>query len=199
MNNILKDYRVRETSKKDLEVEDNNNDENSGSDQDIDELLQEIEDDIDSQFYDSYREQRIQEFYQKKKRIDDQLSKGHGQLMEITLEKQLMDLLVEEPKCIVNFYLPDFKNCIIMNNYLNQLSKRYLDYRFLKISVGNTPFLNKKLQIKELPLVMTYRNGKLVNTLVGFNGLEKYFVSNDFTGNISQKIPLEALEKKLGL
>jgi thioredoxin-like negative regulator of GroEL len=54
---------------------------------------------------------------------------------------------------------------------MKALAPKHFDTRFLKISVGNAPFLVTKLNVRVLPCVIAFLDGISVDRITGFEGL----------------------------
>ncbi|KAI0772622.1 hypothetical protein BC629DRAFT_1529046, partial [Irpex lacteus] len=74
---------------------------------------------------------------------------GHGRYDEIMEEKVVLQTTIEEPLCIIHFYMPNFRRCTIMDRHLEKLAPKYFSTRFLRVCVENVPFLVEKLGIKQ--------------------------------------------------
>ncbi|KAF7874870.1 hypothetical protein EAF04_002044 [Stromatinia cepivora] len=120
---------------------------------------------------DAFREQRIQQLHFEFTRAKSQKTQGFGNYTEIKEEKDLMDLTTEVKYAVVHFSKDDFARCGVMDTHLSTLAPKHLDTRFLKIDVENAPFLVTKLNVKILPCVLVFIDGRSVDRIVGFEGL----------------------------
>lgn len=87
----------------------------SESDDDLLELLE------DDEAISKYREARIQQLSTEFKRIDDEETERNGSLgsvIEISDEKQIMEIVTNSELTLVHFYQPEFDKCKIMNSRL---------------------------------------------------------------------------------
>ncbi|TVY49501.1 Thioredoxin domain-containing protein [Lachnellula occidentalis] len=125
----------------------------------------------DSPALDAFREQRIQQLHSEFTRAKSQKNQGFGNYTEIKEEKALMDLTTEVKYAVVHFAKDDFARCGVMDDHLKALAPKHFDTRFLKMSVDNAPFLVTKLNVKVLPCILAFVNGKTVDRIVGFEGL----------------------------
>ncbi|KAK3103390.1 hypothetical protein FSP39_018894 [Pinctada imbricata] len=113
--------------------------------------------------------------------------KQHGLYTEIEIEKGFLDLTTQEERCIIHFYHPDFRRCAIMDTHLQKLTKKYFETKFAKISVEKAKYFVEKLKIRILPAVICFKNGIVVDRIVGFEEL----------GN-TDSFQTEILERRLG-
>ncbi|ESZ91975.1 hypothetical protein SBOR_7632 [Sclerotinia borealis F-4128] len=120
---------------------------------------------------DAFREQRIQQLHSELTRAKSQKTQGFGNFTEIKEEKALMDLTTEVKYAVVHFSKNDFARCGVMDTHLATLAPKHLDTRFLKIDVENAPFLVTKLNVKILPCVLVFIDGRSIDRIVGFEGL----------------------------
>ncbi|POS87552.1 hypothetical protein EPUL_000465 [Erysiphe pulchra] len=146
-----------------------------------DDLIAALEDD-DSASFVAFREQRIQQLHNEYYRAKTRLSSGYGSFIEIKEEKNLMDLITSSANIVVHFAKDDFARCNIMDDHLNTLASTHYNTRFVKIRVENSPFLVVKMGVKVLPCVLCWIDGKVVDRIVGFEGLgytENTFITKD--------------------
>ncbi|CCF56909.1 hypothetical protein KAFR_0B06130 [Kazachstania africana CBS 2517] len=159
----------------------------SDSEENIDELFEELE---DEDFMSRYREQRIEEISrhlkQTRKNVHDN---DHGKLNEVEDEKELIKIINQnkDGNLIIHFQLEKFPKCQFMNKQLGRLASKYVNTKFIKVEVENCPFFVTKLRIKVLPFVIGYRNGVEKIKLVGFSKL----------GNDPNVFAFESLENLL--
>lgn len=163
-----------------------NPDEDSGSEDD-DELLKMLDDESDPALT-RIRDERMAALKQEFNRIDESTADTEfGEIITVSTEKQLMDLVTGNDTVIVHFYQANFEKCQKMNDKLKILAEKHLTVKVLAIEAKDAPFLVTKLGIKMLPFVVIYRQGKEVERLVGFEKL----------GNDANDFKYEALEQFL--
>ncbi|KAI9877927.1 MAG: hypothetical protein M1830_002444 [Pleopsidium flavum] len=129
-----------------------------------------------------FREQRLQQLHSELARAKDLRTQSHGTYIEITDEKELMDITTSTKMCVVHFFKPDFARCAVMDGHLETLAPKHYETRFLRTNVTNAPFLVTKLQIRVLPCVLAFVDGISVDRIVGFEGLgysEDSFTTRD--------------------
>lgn len=161
-------------------------DDESASEND-EELLELLEDENDP-VLSRLRDERIASLKKEFHRIDESTADGEfGEIVQVSTEKQLMDLVTSNDTVLVHFYQANFEKCQIMNDKLKLLAEKHLTLKILAIEAKDAPFLVTKLGIKMLPFVVIYRQGKEVERLVGFEKL----------GNDANNFKFDALEQFL--
>lgn len=169
-----------------LDTENHGDDDSSGDDIDVDELLDDI--DNDSDFLEQYREKRMQQISDHLKLVDKNVrEQGYGKLETLEDEAQLMNLSSKCSTLIVHLMLDKFDKCQYMNEKLAILARKYLTTKFVKINVENCPFLVQKLKVKVLPFVIGYHEGRERLRSIGFAKL----------GNDPSGFPIGKLERLL--
>ncbi|KAF9382737.1 hypothetical protein CPB97_006988 [Podila verticillata] len=138
-------------------------------DLDDDELFEELEN--DDYGMSNFREQRIEEFKEEVAKRKLMMESEHGIYKDITDEKEVMDITTKAKHCVIHFYHSDFRRCMIVDKHLEELAKKHIKTKFVKIKVENAPFLVEKLQVKILPCVISFTDGLAVDRLIGFEEL----------------------------
>jgi len=141
------------------------------SEPDEDELLAELEAEIENDDDAAVREKGIEKLKQEMERLKRLKDSGHGRYDEITEEKLVLQTTIDEPLCVIHFYMPNFRRCTIMDKHLSRLASKYFSTRFLRVCVENVPFLVDKLGIKVLPAVYCFTKGVAKSRIVGFEEL----------------------------
>ncbi len=95
---------------------------------------------------------------------------GHGTYTEIT-EPEFLEAVTKSPRAIVHFYHDEFARCKAVDKNLALIAPLVLGCRFVKINANKCPFFVTKLQIKVLPTIVYFVEGKTVHRLVGFSEL----------------------------
>jgi hypothetical protein len=125
----------------------------------------------ESDAFEKYRASRIQQLANDMKQAKENIEGGHGSLITVSTEKELLDLTVKHDRCVVHFMHPEFQRCKVMNKALEQLSKSHTETLFVQINATDAPFLVTKLSIKVLPLVLGFVNAQEKCKLIGFEAL----------------------------
>ncbi|KAJ1923172.1 hypothetical protein IWQ60_006051 [Tieghemiomyces parasiticus] len=160
----------------------------ASSDLEEDALFEELENDSGVA---AYREQRLDALKQQMAELQHMRSNDHGQYTEIFEEKAALDLMTSTDLCVLHFYHPDFRRCLIMDKHLQLLARKYFTTKFFKVNVSNVPFMVEKLKIRVLPCVIPVVNSVTVRRVVGFEELGN---KDDF-----KTVQLEALLRRTGV
>jgi hypothetical protein len=83
---------------------------------DENDLFDELE--KDDSALDAFREQRMQQLHEELARAKYMRSQDYGKYLEVTDEKQLMDITISTKYCVVHFFHTDFRRCQIMSTHL---------------------------------------------------------------------------------
>lgn len=83
---------------------------------DENDLFDELE--KDDSALDAFREKRVQQLHEELSRAKYMRSQDYGKYLEVTDEKQLMDITTSTKYCVVHFFHADFRRCGIMNTHL---------------------------------------------------------------------------------
>jgi len=94
-------------------------------------------------------------------------SLGHGTYTEIT-EREFLDSVIKSPRAVVHFYHEEFSRCKIVDARLSAIALKIMGCRFVKIDATKCPFFVAKLNIKVLPSIIYFINGKTVHRITGF-------------------------------
>lgn len=167
----------------------------TGSDEeDLDSLLD------DPDFDASYRESRTQQIYTEAAQARRQASdssvrtlNSEDELFELTATTLASEGLADRtgqryPIVVVHFFQPGFRTCQIMDSALEKIAQfHYNTTKVVRIEVKNAPFLTARLNVRVLPCVLVYVNGKETKRLVGLQEL----------GNDPNKLEYSVLERVL--
>jgi hypothetical protein len=150
------------------EAFDHSDTENLESDDDIDKLL----DEVDDQFLQSHREQRLQQLKAQFSEINSAIGSGNVGVQTATKELDVMSCVTSNETVIIHFFQENFEKCYVINKFMDQLSERHLTVKWVRINVATAPFLVEKLKIKVLPCLVIYKCLKLFLKVLGyeFNG-----------------------------
>lgn len=140
-------------------------DEGDAEDQEFIDLLD------DDEAFQGYREQRIAELSRQMKEAKEGAQSGHGSVVTLTTDKEVLESTTSADRCVIHFFHPDFSRCQVMDKKLTELASRHLGTSFVRVDASNAPFLATKLGIKVLPVVTCYIKGKEATRIVGFERL----------------------------
>lgn len=145
---------------------DNDNDDADADDSDYDDLL-------DDPVLDTLRDKRLAEMrVAQLKKVED-LARGHGQYRTIGQDEFLPECTGTSEFVAVHFFHKDFERCDIMDHHLKLIAMQHTTCKFIRIDAEKAPFFVAKLQIKTLPTLLVFQDGKATERLMGFEGLAK--------------------------
>ena len=193
----------------DVHQGDTKNDETEcDSDDEYDHLLD------DSLELEAIREQRIHEMREAQSKEAEQKSLGHGQYRTICQDEFLKECAGSSEFVAIHFFHKEFERCKVMDYHLEIVATQHISCKFLRIDAEKAPFFVSKLQVKTLPSLFIFQEGKVLDKLTGFSGLAldqtepdkwhtgrlQQWIAN--TGAIKYKVPTdEILEemKRMGI
>jgi len=137
--------------------------------------------DVDDDEYDSWldeeddelqeiRNRRLQELRAQQMEKLENIAKGHGQYRQIPQDDFLPEC-TSSRNVVVHFFHSEFERCKIMDHHIKIIAELHTECKFLKMDSEKAPFFVNKLQVKTLPTVLVFCEGKTVARLVGFQGL----------------------------
>lgn len=108
-----------------------------------------------------------------------------GQIKDI-VETEFLDTMLKNKKVICHFYHKDFERCKIMEKHLEIIALTHGETVFVRIDAEKTPFFTTKLNIKVLPTVVLFNDGKAYDRIIGFDELG---LKDDFpTINLTRRL-----------
>ena len=94
--------------------------------------------------------------------------------------------MLKNKKVICHFYHKDFERCKIMEKHLEIIALTHGETVFVRIDAEKTPFFTTKLNIKVLPTVVLFNDGKAYDRIIGFDELG---LKDDFpTINLTRRL-----------
>ena len=135
--------------------------------------------------------ERMKEDAKKKKEIAAQKAKEkYGQYREI-IETEFLDTMLKNKRVVCHFYHNDFERCKIMDKHLVKIASEHPETLFVKINAEKTPFFTAKLNIRVLPTVILFVDGKAITRFIGF---QDFGMRDDFpTINITRKLVMQKM------
>ena len=70
---------------------------------------------------------------------------------------------------VVDFFATWCGPCRALSPYINELAANHHHILFAKANIEETPIIANELDVKSLPCVIIFENGKEINRVVGFN------------------------------
>ena len=141
-------------------------DDEDSDDSDYDDLLLD-----DDPVLDAIRQKRLEEMKQVQIKRAEDIAKGHGQYRTISQDEFLPECTGSSEFVAVHFFHKEFERCEIMDHHLKIIAPLHTTCKFLRIDAEKAPFFVSKLQIRTLPTLIIFRDGKAVDRLMGFEGL----------------------------
>merc|ERR1719354_97209 len=184
-----------------------------------DEKEEESEDDSDDDEYDdlldddaeleAIRARRIHQMKQMQAETAKHKALGHGEVRTISQDQFLPECTGDSEWVAVHFYHKEFERCKIMDHHLKIVAPAHLECKFLRMDAEMAPFFVSKLNIKTLPTLIVFREGKAVDKLMGFQELvvdptepDKWHTGRlqqwlSHTGAIKYTIPTEEIKEEM--
>ena len=144
-----------------------NGDGNDSSDDEYDDLL----DDDETAEIEAIRARRMAEIRAAQMRQAEHRALGHGELRTIAQDDFLPECTGSSEWVAVHFFHDEFERCKIMDHHLKLVAPMHMSCKFLRIDAEKAPFFVAKLQIRTLPALLVFQNGKAVDRLTGFDKL----------------------------
>jgi hypothetical protein len=166
-------------------------------------------DDDNDPALEAIRQARMQEIKVKQKQHAENMAKGHGQYRTIAQDDLLPECTGTSEWVAIHFFHKEFQRCTIMDHHLAIIASLYTTCKFLRIDAEKAPFFVSKLQIKTLPTLLVFQNGKAIERLTGFDGLAKDPKKPDEwhtgklqewlsqTGAIDYTVPTEEIQEEM--
>jgi thioredoxin-like negative regulator of GroEL len=113
---------------------------------------------------------RLEKMKRQLNRQNELKALGHGSYMEIS-EPEFLDCVLKSPRCVVHFYHGDFVRCRVVDDKLSALAPAAVGCRFVKVNSEKCPFFVEKLNVRVLPTLVYFVDGKAVHRVTGFTEL----------------------------
>jgi len=115
-------------------------------------------------------EERNIEREEKEDRHEKKENLWYGEYTEI-VEQEFLPYVTKADFSVCHFYHKDFERCKIIDKHLQIIAREHKECKFLKLDAEKSPFFVNKLAVKMLPTVCLFKNGVLVDQIVGFEEL----------------------------
>lgn len=145
----------------------NINNSDDGSD---DEWLDSDNDD-DDPVLEAMRLKRLQEMQHAHQQKAKELALGHGQVRTISEDEFLTECTGQSEFVVVHFFHNDYERCKVMDHHLKIVAPLHTSCKILRLDAAKAPFFVTKLQVRTLPTLIAFREGKSMARLIGFEGL----------------------------
>eukprot|EP00985_Skeletonema_marinoi_P002442 scaffold1019_cov97-Skeletonema_marinoi.AAC.20 len=114
---------------------------------------------------------RIAQLKQQQSQHATNLSLGHGSLRTINESEFLAECTGSSKYVIVHFFNDEFERCKIMDFHLKIVAEAHVEAKFLRMNAAKAPFFVTKFQVRTLPSLFVYEEGREIGRLTGFDGL----------------------------
>lgn len=94
---------------------------------------------------------------------------GHGQLNEISSDKDIFEEIKGSKKLVVHFYTNTTIRCKILDEHLETLAKKHLETKFLRLNVDKSDRIVQRLNIRVIPTLAFVKDGKTDGYMRGFD------------------------------
>lgn len=108
------------------------------------------------------------DYQQKKKTQKEQL--WYGEYTEI-VESEFLPYVTKAKFSVCHFVHKDFERCKIFDHHIQKIAPEHTECKFLKLDAEKSPFFVNKLAIKVLPTICCFKDGVLVDQIIGFADL----------------------------
>ncbi len=193
-----------------------NKKQNDGQDEEEDDKSSEEEDSDDDDDWlnddselEAIRQRRMNQIRAKQTQLAHHRSLGHGEVRTISQDQFLPECTGDSEWIAVHFFHKEFERCKIMDHHLNLIAPLHLECKFLRIDAEMSPFFVNKLNIRTLPTLMVFQEGKAKDKLMGFQDLavdpnepDKWHTGRlqqwlASTGAIKYRIPTEEVKEEM--
>lgn len=79
------------------------------------------------------------------------------------------DIITNNKLVVVDFFATWCGPCRALSPCIDELSTNHHNILFAKANIDETPVMANELDVKSLPCVIIFENGKEINRVVGFN------------------------------
>ena len=79
------------------------------------------------------------------------------------------DIIANNKLVVVDFFATWCGPCRALSPYIDELATNHHRILFAKANIEESPVIANELDVKSLPCVVIFENGKEINRVVGFN------------------------------
>ena len=128
------------------------------------EQLGEMEDDLEEEFFEKYRRDRMNEM------IESARKPKFGQVIEISKQDFIAEVN-QAPKdtfVIIHLYQEHIVYCRLIDECLRKLARKFINHKFVKIQATRCI---ENFRDEDCPAILVYKNSEMVQQLIGCAGL----------------------------
>ena len=127
--------------------------------------------DEDEDVVEAWRQRRLNEMRNKREKLAENVAvRGHGEYREIT-QDEFLPAVTGSDKVVCHFYHDDFLRCKVLDQHLRVIAQHHPETKFVCINAEKAPFFIDKLQIRVLPTMVVFHDGKAIDRIIGFEGI----------------------------
>jgi len=161
--------------------------------QKLDEEMSKL-DNLDDDEIEEIRKKRVAEMRKIQDKRQQLLSYGHGNLTELSGDKDFIEAGKKSPKLVCHFYKQQTEKCQAVDKALEKLATANFFTRFVKVNADRSPFLVERLRLKSIPVIAIVVNEKIRDYIRLADKLEQSV--GDLERTIEQKLfEVGAIEK----
>lgn len=79
------------------------------------------------------------------------------------------DIVASNKLVVIDFFATWCGPCRALSPYIDELAANHHNILFAKANIEETPIIANELDVKSLPCVIIFENGKEIHRVVGFN------------------------------
>lgn len=126
-------------------------------------------DKVDDEDLDRLRKERIDSMKKHASKRQELQAKGHGEYQEIFGEKEFFEACKASENVAIHFFRSTTWRCQIVDKHFQELCRRHIECRFIKINAEKAPFLCERLRVVMLPTIVLVKNGQTSHSFIGFD------------------------------
>jgi hypothetical protein len=126
---------------------------------------------IDLNDLEGLRRRRLEELKARREREQRWRQLGHGTYSELQDQKDWFEASKASERVVTHFYRSTTWRCEIVDRHFEQLAKKHIETRFVKVDAEKCPFLAERLSIVLMPTIIGTVNNFTHDRIEGFDEL----------------------------